>query len=318
MFSILLAATITSFAGENGLDPAAVPRLTPLNEPPAPEKFARPDALIDSAKLEKWLDELNVRTIVIDGRDAAAFRISHIPGARSIQSDLFQDPNLAPYFMPPPRAIAAISKQDGITPTTRIVVYDDDDGRLAARIWFTFHAFGHDHISILNGGFAKWRKEKRITSITMPTLDDTGTFVPLDTPRGACAFDDLPQYRMRVKVIGQLPTANLLDARARAEYMGDDVRGKFGGHIPGAVNLPWQSMTTLNAGVREWRTPAEIHAILRLSNVDKDFPIAIYDQAGGRSAHLYFTLWLMGYDTIRNYVGGWRDYGNRDDAEVEK
>ena len=67
-----------------------------------------------------------------------------------------------------------------------------------------------------------------------------------------------------------------------------------------------------------WRAPQEIHATLCLANVDKSFPIAIYDQAGGRSAHLYFTLWLLGFDNIHNYVGGWREYGNRDDVEVEK
>ena len=51
---------------------------------------------------------------------------------------------------------------------------------------------------------------------------------------------------------------------------------------------------------RVWRSPPEIHTILRLANVEKDSSIAIYDQAGGRSAHLYFTLWIMGYEHIHN------------------
>ena len=90
------------------------------------------------------------------------------------------------------------------------------------------------------------------------------------------------------------------------------------GIFPGAANLPWQSLMTGHESARVWRSPPEIHAILRLANAEKDYPIAIYDQAGGRSAHLYFSLWLMGYDNIRNYVGGWREYGNRNDAEIEK
>lgn len=305
-------------AGETGIDPTAVPRLTPLNEAPAPETFARAEGLTSVATLAKWLDDSTVKTVVIDAREASAFRIGHIPGARNIQSDLFQDPTLPPYYLPPQRAIAFICKQEGISANSRVVVYDEEDGRLAARIWFTLHSYGHDHISILNGGVAKWREEKRAFVAILPVIDNTGTFEPHEALRGVCGYKDLPEFKVRVKVIGQLPTANLLDARTRAEYMGEDVRGKSGGHIPGAVNLPWQTMMMGSENARVWRTPQEIHAILRLSNVDKNFPIAIYDQAGGRSAHLYFTLWLMGCENIRNYIGGWREYGNRDEAEVEK
>ena len=102
------------------------------------------------------------KTVVIDGRAAAAFKIGHISGARNIQSDLFQDPNLPPYYLPPPDAIKLICKQEGISADTRVIVDDEDDGRLAARIWFTLHAYGHEHVSMLNGGVAKWREEREI------------------------------------------------------------------------------------------------------------------------------------------------------------
>jgi len=52
--------------------------------------------------------------------------------------------------------------------------------------------------------------------------------------------------------------------------------------------------------------------------VDREQKIAVYDQAGGRSAHLYFTLWLMGFEKAFNYVAGWREYGNKEAVEVEK
>jgi thiosulfate/3-mercaptopyruvate sulfurtransferase len=305
-------------SGELGLDPTAVPRLTPLNEPPAPEAFARPDALVDTAALVKFLDDPDMKMVILDGRSDSSFRLGHIPSARNIQSDLFQDTELPPYYMPPPAAIKRICAQEGISAGTRVIVYDEDDGRLAARIWFTLHAYGHDHVSILNGGLAKWLQEKRAISKTLPTAEGAGAFEPLRDPRGVCSFLELPRYRVRVQVMGKLPTVTLLDARSRAEYMGDDARAKKAGHIPGAANIPWTAMLAGTENARVWRSAPEIHAILRLANVDKTFPIAMYDQAGGRSAHLYFTLWLMGFDNIRNYVAGWREYGNRDDVEIEK
>lgn len=318
LWACLVCCAAAALSGEQGIDPAAVPRLTPANEPPAPEKFAHPDGLIDPATLAQWTNSSKFKTVVIDARDAAAFKIGHIPGARNIQSDMFQDPNLPPYYMPPADALKHICMQEGISADTRVVIYDEEDGRLAARIWFTLHAYGHDSVSILNGGVAKWRAEKRGWSTTLPALDGTGTFAPKVVPRGVCSFIELPQFRVRVKIMGKLPTVTLLDARSRNEYMGDDVRGKVGGHIPGAANIPWSAMLSGAENARTWRSPQEIHAILRLANVDKSFPIALYDQAGGRSAHLYFTLWLMGFENIHNYVGGWREYGNHDDVEVEK
>jgi thiosulfate/3-mercaptopyruvate sulfurtransferase len=315
--SIVLAVEACR-AGDKGLDPSAIPRLLPLTEPAAPDRYGRPDALTQTAQLAQWLESTTEKTVVIDGRETASFKLGHIVGARTIQSDLFQDSDLPPYFMPPAEAIRHICAQEGIGPDTRVVVYDQADGRLAARIWFTLHAYGHDRVSILNGGLARWQEEHRAVNTSLPTLDGSGTFVPKSELRGACAFADLPRYRVRVTTMGKLPTATLLDARTRAEYMGEDARGIVGGHIPGAVNLPWSAMLTSPDNGSLWRSPQEIHTILRLANVDRGVPIALYDQAGGRSAHLYFTLWLMGFDNISNYIAGWREYGNHPEVEVEK
>src|SRR5437868_2632687 len=117
LIGLSLAASLC-FCGEPGLDPSAIPRLTPLNEPPGPEQFARPDALTQTAQLAQWLDTNVPKTVVIDSRDDASFRLGHIPGARNIQSDLFQDGNLPPYYMPPAAAVQRICAQEGISPDT--------------------------------------------------------------------------------------------------------------------------------------------------------------------------------------------------------
>lgn len=314
----MLAFALAAGAVDQGLDPSAVPRVTPINEAPAPEKFAHDEALIETAELAKLLESTKENVVVLDARDDTSFRLGHITAARNLQSDLFQDPARPPYFMPPQEAIKRIAAQEGISASTRLVIYDEDDGRLAARIWFTFHAHGHDKCSILNGGVAKWRIEQRAWSVALPTVSGAGTFEPLLIPRGTCGFDDLSRYRMRVHTMGKLPPVSLLDARARAEYTGEETRGVVGGHIPGAANLPWTAMMSGKESSRVWKSPQEIYALLRVAGVEKGAPLAIYDQAGGRSAHLYFTLYLLGFSDIRNYVGGWREYSTRPGAEIEK
>jgi 3-mercaptopyruvate sulfurtransferase SseA len=160
--------------------------------------------------------------------------------------------------------------------------------------------------------------ENRATATDASPATSKGTFEPAATLRGVAAFADLAQFRMRVHNLGQLPATTLLDARSMPEYMGEEARGKHAGHIPGAANVEWSGLMSGKERARVWRSASEIHAILRVGGVDREQKMCVYDQSGGRSSHLYFTLWLMGFDKVYNYTAGWREYGNRDDVEVEK
>ena len=96
---------------------------------------------------------------------------------------------------------------------------------------------------------------------------------------------------------------------------------------PGAVNLPWDSLlkpvtakrpTPEMRGYFVWREPAEIHALLRAAGITSRQPLAVYDQSGGRAAHVAFALYLMGHSQAVVYSGGWREYGAREDVEIER
>lgn len=303
----------------------------PSAEPPAPKEFKHREALASTEGLARELREAAGKLALIDARSPGAFEAGHIPGAVNIESDALQDPQRGPYLMPAPEVLKKICAEAGIHAASRVVVYDEEDGRLAARVWFTLQAYGHDGGAILDGGLGKWRSEGRALSGGGGAAGGgRGTFEPLAVPRGVCALAELPQFRTRVHTLGKLPPTTLLDARSLAEYMGEDVRAKTGGHIPGAANIEWSALLTAPPARRSevrnpepeawkvWRSPPEIYAILRMAGVEREQRSCVYDQAGGRSAHLYFTLWLMGFEQVSNYVAGWREYGNRSDVEIER
>src|SRR5947208_13826327 len=72
-----------AFSGEQGIDPAAVPRLTAATEPPAPEKFAHAEGLLDPAALAQSIESSKLKTVLIDARDPSAFKLGHLPAARN-------------------------------------------------------------------------------------------------------------------------------------------------------------------------------------------------------------------------------------------
>jgi len=314
-------ASIGAFAADQGINPATVPA-APVKEAPAPKEFPRAEGLVSAATLAQWIARRDPKLVIIDARGREHYEQGHIPGALPIASDALQDTGAAPYYMVSREKLRKACQNAGIDADSRVVIYDEDDGRLAARVWFTLYAYGHDKVSILDGGVAKWREplknELRQWLSDAPARKVEGSFEPAETLRGLASFDDLPQFKLRVQALGAMPAITLLDARSLGEYMGDEARGRSSGHIPGAANIEWSALMNGKERARVWRSPPEIHAILRVAGIDAAQKIAVYDQAGGRSSHLYFTLWLMDFEQIFNYNAGWREYGNKDGAEVEK
>ena len=76
----------------------------------------------------------------------------------------------------------------GISNDTHVIVYDSSEPprcglEVAPRLWYTFRIFGHNRVSELNGGSAKWIAEKRST--TKETLKEVKSVKKYDWRPGA-------------------------------------------------------------------------------------------------------------------------------------
>jgi thiosulfate/3-mercaptopyruvate sulfurtransferase len=110
------------------------------------------------------------------------------------------------------------------------------------------------------------------------------------------------------------PDAVILDARSDGEYCGTAVRAKRGGRVPGAVHVEW----TRNLGPDGAFKPAdELREMYESAGVTPDREVLTYCQGGYRAAHAYLALRLLGYPRVRNYVGSWKEWGDRDDLPIE-
>ena len=103
----------------------------------------------------------------------AEYARSHIPGAAFFDIDAIADPATdLPHMLPPPELFAERAGALGIgSADTRVVVYDAAGSAAAARVWWTFRAFGHDNVCVLDGGLARWLAAGR----------------PVERRRAACA-----------------------------------------------------------------------------------------------------------------------------------
>ena len=106
----------------------------------------------------------------------------------------------------------------------------------------------------------------------------------------------------------------VLDTRSDGEYCGTNVRAARGGAIPGAVHLEW----TNNLGSDGAFKPVdELKQMYERAGVTPDREVITYCQGGYRAAHSYLALRLMGYPRVRNYIGSWKEWGDRTDLPIE-
>ncbi|WP_226661077.1 sulfurtransferase [Microbulbifer aggregans] len=226
-----------------------------------------------------------------------AFLENHIPGARyaSLHRDLAGPCARLGGRHPLPSAtqFAEFARSAGISADSQVVVYDDQRFAFAARAWWLLRHFGHERVAILNGGFSAW-KEAGMPQESGPAKQGAvGDF-------NACArTDELLNHDDIYPHLGN-PPWQLVDARDPKRFLGhEEPLDPIAGHIPTAVNMPWQAVTDERGYLR---SDAELRE--HWQNIPADDDIVCYCGSGvtacvnlfslaqvGRSAHLYPGSW---------------------------
>jgi thiosulfate/3-mercaptopyruvate sulfurtransferase len=280
----------------------------PLAPAAAAPGYANPHLLIETDQLVAQLGEAGVR--IVDTRSADEYAAGHIPGAIHVPWQSLDDLAANTQGLPIGTARAEeLFGSIGIGSQTRVVAYDGPKNPFgAARLFFVLEVFGHDRVQVLNGGFAKWSTEGRPVS-TVVSKPPRARFVA--RPRREL-LATAEQVRARLHE----PRVCLLDARSPDEYAGLDVRASRGGHIPGAVNIEY--LQTIRPGDHTFRSAEELRALFQAKGVTPDRETITYCHTGGRAAHHYFVLRLLGYERLKTYDGSWAEWGNAEALPVEE
>ena len=243
-------------------------------------------------------------------RDARAeFAAAHIPGAVFFDIDAIADhatslPHMLPSAAEFAQAVGALGIGDG----DRVIVYDVRGVVSAARVWWTFRAFGHDDVAVLDGGLRKWTAEGRPTEAGVP-VPAPRRFTPRPRP---ALVRDLAQMRANLAA----PREQVLDARSAGRYAGTEAEpraGLRGGHIPGSRNLPHDRLYRPDGTL----LPSdELARAFKAAGVDLGAPVVTTCGSGVTASVLALALDLVGHPTVAVYDGSWTEWGGRDDTPI--
>jgi 3-mercaptopyruvate sulfurtransferase SseA len=236
---------------------------------------------------------------IVDARPTAEYDKGHIPGAVSLPVAATFDPAQPKNYPDTKEKLEALFASRGLSNPTRIITYDNGKETLSARLFWTLEYAGATNVAVLNGGLKQWQADKGEIS-TAPVSVEPGTFVAKVDPA------KLPTAAQCQLALGD-PTKVILDARSPEEFRGEDVRAKYSGHIPGAVNIDWRENFTTTTLLKD---PVTLKTLYESKGVTPDKEVIAHCQTGQRSSVSYWTLRLLGYPQVGNYAGSWVEWGN--------
>ena len=255
--------------------------------------------LLEPAELRQHIGSDQV--LIVDLSNAQVHQQYHVPGAAHLDyGHIIKNQPPIVGLVPNATELAAMFTALGIRPDSQVVAYDEEGGGKAARFLWTLDVTGHPHGSLLNG-------DNPITNQSRGITPGDYTVRPHDQ-----ALADQAYVRSH---LGRADLA-IVDARSPAEYQGQDLRTRRGGHIPGAVNIEWTRVLDHRRNMR-LKSEDELRQLFETAGVIADKQIVTYCQSHHRSALIYFVLKYLGYPRVKGYPGSWSDWGNNPDTPIE-
>ncbi len=271
---------------------------------------AAPGVIVDAAYVAEALKR---NAIVWDVRSPEAYARGHIPGAVNIGdiAQALRDENTEDFIAT--ERIETLLGAAGIDPRREIVAYGFRGSWNPYFALYTMQYFGGSNTRVFHDGIEAWAAGGRALSLAATKLPPVVLKLTIN-----------PAVMVTTKeMVARLnnPAVQIIDVRTPREFSGEDIRAIRGGHIPGAINIPYEQnwvdpdtpgklarkQVTDNAGM----SLKSVEALRKLyAGLDPRKETIVYCQSGVRAAETAGVLQQLGFTNVKIYDSSWLGYGN--------
>jgi len=258
--------------------------------------------------------------LIWDVRSQEDYRRGHIPGAVNIDEIalVLREPSTEDYI--PVARIEQILGEAGIDPAREIVLYGAKAHTSPYFGYITLRYLGGGDARVYHGGIDDWKAAGN------PIATDPVKLPPVSF-RAQVNPDVILSAREVISRLGA-PGIQIVDARTEKEFSGEDIRALRGGHIPGAVNIPYESnwvdpdtprkLQRRQVAGKDGMSLKPLEDLRALyARLDPQKETIVYCQSGVRSAETATVLQSLGFRNVKVYDSSWLGYGNTFDAPAE-
>jgi len=279
-------------------------------------EYKHPEVLVETGWVNEHLNEQSIRIAEVDYDPTANYNLGHIPGAVLLDWKTEMNDPVKRDILSQKQLEEVLSKA-GVTPSTKLVLYGDFNNWFAAFAFWILNYYGIENVVLMNGGRKKWIAEDRRISKDVPSYQHTSF-------KSRSPNENIRTYLDYVKQSLKQPAKLLVDVRSPAEFTGTitappeypNEHAQRGGHIPGAVNIPW-SQAVKEDGT--FKAAGDLAKLYQSQGVTADKEVITYCRIGERSSFTWFVLkYLLGYPNVKNYDGSWTEWGNMIRNPIEK
>ena len=261
----------------------------------------------------EWLDK-NVQKVKIldtswhlpnaDRNSFEEYKSEHIVNAIFFDIDKYSNKKTnIPHMLPSSKDWEMIVSSLGISNSDHIIVYDNSDVLSSCRVWYTFLYFGHDPklISVLDGGFKKWKNEKRSTSKEIISFEKS-KYIANENTSLVINKDEVNKNIKSKKF-------QLIDARGEKRFLGlqpEPRKELKSGNIKGSINLPFQKLLEQD---RTFKKKNELIQIFKTKKISIKKEMAFTCGSGITACILGLANSIISGKKPVIYDGSWAEYG---------
>ena len=289
------------------------------------DTYENSEILFNPKRLRELIGEQKgSNLVIIDTRPTPEFCNGHIEGSAHLDlygislNDTSPEPLKAFSWM-----LAYLLEIRGVDYDKTVVFYEENSGMRSARGFWFLEYLGHKNVHILDGGIKAWEKEGYPISTDPWPL--AGSFHDQDSMNVKAIIRTSFTEHLKEADDTKIASAEYIlenmdrsdiaihDTRSEGEFYGETIRAARGGAIPNSIHLEWVEFMSNEGFVKP---PEDLRLMLEEKKLTKDKEIVPLCQGGYRSAYAYLIYRLLGYSKVRNYIGSWKEWGDRKDLPI--